>query len=484
MIEGRAHPSLRVGDILWVALAAAFLGIRVSAAIQLPVAGAELSTLSGAWQEWSAQSDARYQGTLVQALSSPLLGLVSDAWLPRLLVLGAAAPVPLCLWLARRSLGEPVALVFLLLIAVDPAAVLMESTATAAAFDTTISIALLAAILRGNRSAFVWGALGFLVAAGGVAPAVLAGSAAVLALTRTRSVDPRRVTSFAAGAVLAVSILSLTASDVSLRVPPLDLLNAGLEEEWAGANVVVLAVLYEFPIVMGGIAAASFFAARRMSRIGTAGPEQWLLSWAAGGGLLWLAAGGAHDPSLLLTLTLPLSGLLATGLVGLLSAIPAETRATPRFSAALTLALLTAAGAAIELSGTFAVARGAHNESLISPRESASTRSLREHVLRLAAESPGGIVVHPDLEAALVWPLRESETLTVSSVVPRGDAVVVWPREAARPEGYEDSGGVWFIVRTISAPSGSPGEIVHWFRQRNQLETNGIGVRVYTGAAP
>lgn len=472
------------GDLIWLGLAAIYLGFRISAAVQLPVAGAELSTLAGAWQESLGLSDGRYEGTLLQTISSPLLALESEAWLPRLVVLGVSGIVPLSLWLVRRELGEPAALAFLALVAVDPAAILMGSTGAGAAFDTSVSLAVLAASLRGVRNPLIWGLLGVFAASGGAGPVILLASAAALALMRGDPLDRRLVAGCAIGAALGVTFVSLVAPEGSLRVPPFRLVDAGLTEEWAGAGALQLAALYELPIVLGGTAAAAHIAARLAAGSRTGRSERLLLVWAAGAALLWLAAGSARDPSLVLALTLPLCGLLAAGLARLPAAIASEPRLPRRRAAALALVVLLAAGTAVQLSGAFAVARGAHNESLISPWESASARSLREHVLRLAADSPGGIVVHPDLRAAVVWPFRESATLTVSSTVPRGDAVVVWPREALPPQGYEDSGGIWFLTRTVAPPGGSPGDVIHWFRQRNRIETSGTAVRVYTGSTP
>ena len=473
-----------LGSIAWALVSLMFVGSRLSTAIQVPVSGAELSSLAGAWQETLGVADPRFMGSLFQSITSLLLTVNDGAALPRAIAVVASSTIPVGLFLIRRQLGEAAALTALFILAIDPVAVLMGSTASSAALDLAVSVWLLVAMLNGVKHPLLWGVLGLGVVCGGPTPVILAASFGALRLLQRSGVDRAAIAAFAVGGLAGAGLLSVLFGPTELRIPSLDILQAGLTARWAGANVLELTVLYELPVLLVGSAASAHLLARWLIVRDASDAEKLLLVWAAAGGLYWAIALGAADPSPVLALALPLAAVIGSLGPRVLASLSeaTETRKFPAISWALIP--VSAASVLLLLSGTFAVARGAPNEVLTVPADSASAHALRDHVLALAPANSGGIIVHPDLRAQLTWPMRSSVPLVVSSRVTRGDAVVIWPADETAPEGYSETSGSWLVVREVSAPTNDLGQIASWFRERNRHITGGIAARVYTGVTP
>lgn len=326
-----AVPSdLGVDDLLWVGAAALFIGLRVAAAVNFPVAGAELDHLSGAWRASLGLDDDRFVPTLFQSLSALLLKFdASETW-PRVLALAGASTVPAALWCLRGRLGDGGSLLALLFLAFDPAGILATSTASALAWDVPIAVWAVVALMHGwpNRrlARGVAAALGFFVFSAGPIPLALAGGLVALNVAGRAGIRnapaPRLLRdrldygALAAGGAVAILAASFRwgLGAQELVVPPFDLFSRASEAAWSNPGGDIL-VLYELPLVLVGLGALGVVLWEWwLSRIAGALPAL-LAGWAITG-LLW--AGFAipdHNPFALVAATTPLCLLLGHGTI-------------------------------------------------------------------------------------------------------------------------------------------------------------------------
>jgi hypothetical protein len=524
--------TVSLGAALWVGAAALFIGLRVAAVLNLPVAGAELEHLSGAWQASIGVNDGRFVPTFFQALSALLLQ-VSDSEMPsRWLALAATASIPVAVYLLRGILGQAGALIALTLLAVDVPGLMLGSTASAMGFDVAATAWLAVLLLRGSSSPAVWAAAG--VAAGGTGPLALPLLGAAVAVNARRgSAGANGVTlgAFALGAAAAI-IACTTRFGLGLEglvLPPFDLLAAGFSDNWLTISGAEAMVLYALPLVIGGVAATTLLAADTWRMEGER--PMLLVAWVAVAGGWFVIGSTANSTVALAALTLPICLVLGPALarsveaaseadwrpaawalpVGLAGlgiglaflaqwAVAEDVGSSAEVAGAL-LASLIGAGALALLartrgstatvlpaalllavpwgaSGAFHLAFGPGGEPLASPYSPAQARELRDDALEIAA-GRGPVAVHPSLSSALTWPFRDSGTILVTSRVPESARVLIWPADEPFPEELKRLSGNWALTRDVPPPTDGFLAYLHWYLDRNRLADRPLAVAVY-----
>ena len=529
-------PTVSVAAIAWVVVVALFILLRVGLVWRAPVGGAELEHLSGAWQARIGVEDDRYVPTLYQAVTALTLGWTESEQPARALALAGALTIPLALFMLRRQLGEGGALLALLLLALDPAGIVLGVTATAAAWDAVVAVWLVVALVAGRSPPWSWLPIAFLVATAG--PLCLT---VVLAATVSAALHRHRPTREAllwgtAGAALGVLLTSLQfgVDADGLRVAAFSLFAAGFDESWSTLTVAELAALYGLPLLVGGAAAVTWLAVQLRDEGRSPTPMETLSLGVAGIAMVWfLVALPTHSPfplaastfasclllgpalarlarrlmaltwrreSWLLLLALALvaivcyvlsdwarqghvggafeRALLVVAGIGAVTAL--ATLATYRESLPLTLLAPVAIGGVLLLAGSSGIALSAAGEPLPEPTSPSSARAIRDVALS-ANTSGGSIVVHERYREAFTWPFRDSGTLVLASKVPAGAGVVVWPADAPPPEGFVALDGRWVFERALDAPDGFLA-FVHWFAERNSLDQRLEIVAVYVRA--
>ncbi|MCY3602871.1 MAG: hypothetical protein OXH12_07305 [Chloroflexi bacterium] len=529
-------PTVSVAAIAWVVVVALFILLRVGLVWRAPVGGAELEHLSGAWQARIGVEDDRYVPTLYQAVTALTLGWTESEQPARALALAGALTTPLALFMLRRQLGEGGALLALLLLALDPAGIVLGVTATAAAWDSAIAVWLVVALVAGRPPPWVWLLITFLVATAGPLSVIVA-----LAATTSAALHRQRPTREAflwgtAGAALGVLLTSLQfgVDADGLRIAAFSLFAAGFDESWSTLTVAELAALYGLPLLVGGAAAVAWLAVQLRDEGRSPTPMETLSLGVAGIAMVWfLVALPTHSPFPLAAATFAsclllgpalarLAGrlmaitwrreswllLLALALVAIVcyvlsdwarqghaggaferallvvAGIGAVTAlgllATYRESWPLTVLGPVAIGGVLLLAGSSGIALSAAGEPLPGPTSPSSARAIRDVALS-ANTSGGSIVVHERYREALTWPFRSSGTLVLASNVPAGAGVVVWPADAPPPEGFVALDGRWVLERAIDGPDGFLA-FVHWFAERNSLDQRLEIVAVYVRA--
>ena len=531
----REPPAVSVAAIAWFTVTALFLLLRLGPVWRAPVGGAELLHLSGAWQASIGVEDARFVPSLFQAVSALTL-VWTDSEIPaRALAYAATATIPLALYLLRRPLGRAGALLALLFLAVNGAAIGLGSTAAAVAWDQPIAVWLAVLLLAVRPPPWAWLPAAFLAATAGplVLPLVLAAAALALSTGTGRAWVP--LAWGGGGAALAILLTSLSygfGAGIGFRIAPVDLFAASFDEAWSTANGAALVALYGLPIVVAGVAAAALAAYRlRRREEPFEGPLPLLIAW-FGVALLWmLVALGSHASAALVAVSLPASLLLGpavaaasgplvrarwreaslllpaaaglsavsafvladwgrTGGVGglrdqLLVALPLilavaalALLAARRETAPVLLAPALALGGLIALSGASGVVLSGAGEPLPSPQSPGIARDLRD--LAIDARADGGlVVVHDGYRDAVTWAFRDSGTIVFATRVPPDAVFLVWPPEAPAPNGLVPVEGRWFLERSLRAPDGFL-DYIRWLGDRQSLLTERLEVAVYT----
>ncbi len=513
----RRAPAVSVAALAWVAAAAVFALMRVGLAWNAPVGGLELDHLSGAWLASLSIADDRYAPTLFQALTALTLNWTDSEVPARALALAGTLTIPFALYRLRHALGEAGALLALLLLALDPAGILLGATASAVAWDAAVALWLVVA-LAGGRAPPPWGraVLAFLVLTAGPLPLPFLAAAALLNARRlsVRALGPMALG--AAAGLLATSLRFGLGGD-GVLVPSFALFAESFGASGA-ANGAELAALYGLPLLTGGAVAAVWLGVR--VRRGGHGPPpvETLVAGAFGVAVLWLLlalgsasplplAAAALASSLLLgpalariagalrdarwregRVLLPLAlglaavacfqlaawgraggpggaygqALVASSLVLALAAL--AFLAVRRETRPPTLVPVLVAGGVLLLAGASGAAFNADREPLSGPVRPAL---VREAALEAAA---GGLVVaHPRYREALAWSFRDSGVLLLASRVPPNAAAVVWPPDEAAPDGFVPLEGRWIVERAVHPPGDFLGW-VHWLGDRGGLE--------------
>ena len=530
--------AVSVAAIAWVLVVVLFVLLRVGLVWRAPVGGAELAHLSGAWQARIGVEDSRYVPTLFQAVTALTLGWTESEAPARALAFAGTLTIPLALFMLRRPLGEGGALLALLLLALDPAGIVLGVTATAAAWDAAIAVWLVVALLASRPPPWGWLLLAFLVTTAGplTLPVVLA--AVVIAAIRGERPTTEALVWGAVGAVLGVLLTSLqfgVGAD-GIRIAPLLLFVAGFEEPWSTLTVAQLAALYGMPLLVGGAAAGLWLVVHLRAQRRFPTPAAALALGMAGLSLIWFLlalpttspfplAAATFFSSLLLGPALARTAsylmtarwrrqdyllLLALGLAALALFVLSDWAREGRLGGAderllvaipvffgliavsfLALALLSAyreelplalipvlaAGGLLLLAGASGIALSAAGEPLPGPVSPASARSIRDVALDATA-SRGSAVIHARYRDELAWPFRGSPAFVLSGQVPAGAGVAIWPADIAPPEGFVPLEGRWVIERSIRGPDGFL-EVVRWFTERNSLEQHLEIVAIY-----
>ncbi len=536
----RLAPAVSLAAVAWILVVALFILLRVGLVWRAPVGGAELDHLAGAWQAGAGVGDERYVPTLYQSAVSLTLNWTESERPARLLALAGTLTIPLALFLLRRSLGEGGALFALLLLTLDPLGLVLGVTATAAAWDSAIALWLVIALVASRPPPWGWLLLAFLTATSGpiTLPVVLA--AIVVAARRRERPSTAALAWGALGALLGLALASVQfglGAD-GLRIPPVILFVTGFEETWSTLSVAALAPLYALPLLVGGVAAAGWLAAkRRAAGEPPTAAERLVLATAAFAFLWFLVALPTHSPFPLAAAALfscvllgpalahaagsllsskwewglqtglvlfvfalaaialfALSGwaalerindhervLIAMSLFAIFATVSSLALSPfPWFPERLPLALLPilAAGGVLLLAGVSGVALSAAGEPLPGPVSPASARAIRDAAIERTP--PGGaIVIHARYREALTWPFRDSPGLVLSSGAVGSDAsVVIWPLEAPPPEGFTALEGRWALDRAFQPPDGFFA-LVRWFAERNSLAQEQELVAIY-----
>ena len=524
----RDRPTISVGTIAWAAVVVLFILLRVGVIWRAPVGGAELAHLSGAWQARIGVEDERYVPTLYQAVSALTLGWSESEVPARSLAFAATLTIPLALFLLRRQLGEGGALLALLLLALDPAGIILGVTATASAWDSAIAVWLVVALVGSRPPPWGWAPIAFLVATSGplTLPVVLA-AVAIAAWRRARP-DPEALIWGLLGTALGLFLTTLQfgVGAEGLRIAPVRLFVTSFDEAWSTLTVAQLAPLYGLPLLAGGAVAGAWMVLRLRAERRVPTPPKALLPGAAALAFGWfLLALPTTSPFALAAATFYASFLLGPALARAISfLISADWRphgyllaitfgliaigffvlsdwgregriggadervlvAIPVFFGLMALSVLALAlvsslreelplallptlvgGGLLLLAGASGVALSAAGEPLPGPTSPPAARAVRDIAVDAAA-SRGHIVIHERYREQLTWPFRASPEVVLASQVPADAGVVIWPIEAPPPEGFVALEGRWVLERSLAGPT-SVLEAIHWFGQRNSL---------------
>ena len=520
--------TVSIGAIAWAVVVLLFILLRVGVIWRAPVGGAELAHLSGAWQAQIGVADERYVPTFYQAVSALTLGWNESEVPARSLAFAATLTIPLALFLLRRSLGNGGALLALLLLAFDPAGIVLGVTATASAWDSAIAVWLVVALVASRPPPWGWTLIAFLVATSGPLTLPLVFAAVGVAVWRRAQPDLEALIWGLLGTALGLFLTSLqfgVGAD-GLRIAPIQLFVAGFDEAWSTLTVAQLAPLYGLPVLAGGAVASAWMVLRMRARGRVPTPTEALLLAAAGLAFVWfllalpttspfpLAAATFYASFILGPALVRVAGLLmatdwrphgyllaiAFGLIAVgffvLSDWGREDRiggdlervlvAIPVFFGLMALSVLALAlvsslreelplallptlvgGGLLLLAGTSGVTLSAAGEPLPGPVSPPTARAIRDVALDAAA-SHGQIVVHERFREQLIWAFRASPEVVLASEVPLDAGVVVWPLEEPPPEGFVALEGRWVLERSLAGPT-SVLEAIHWFSQRNSL---------------
>ncbi len=530
--------TLRADVLAWLGLSAAFMLLRLGTIWHASVGGPELDGLSGAWQARVGVADERFIPTLFQAIVALLLHW-SDSEIPgRILAFLATATIPGAIYCLRVRLGEAGALLALIFLALDGPGIALGTSASAMGFDLALVTWLAVAIERRTLPTWAWAVAAFLLVTAGPLPLLLLlGWGAV---TLARREYPRPEIAVWAGVGVVAGVLAATFQfglglDGGLRVPPLDLFAASFDRPWATASTLEIAVLYVLPIVVAGIASAAAILVHRVRDGDYETFELTLLAW-AGIALSWFIFSAASEsPVPVTSLTLPLAILAGPGVVRAWQAmLDADWRnarylvplalfvalvavsfmldwarndkagdSTEKTIVALLLVLAVLSlglvawnrqaspsllvpalvvGAFPFVSGGLGIAFSSAGEPLPSPVSTQQARELRSNALQLARENDGLIVVHPDFREEMTWSFRDSGDIILASRAPADAAVLVWPADAPRPDGFNSLDGEWSFLRKPVPPTANWLQYLRWFTNRNVLAHTQDPVVVYVKA--
>ncbi len=522
------------GQLIWFLLGTVFIGIRLAGLLSLPIGGAELDSLSGAWQAHAGNADDRFVPTLFQALTSWSFSLTTSEMPARLLALAASCSIPFAVWRLRPTFGETGAMTALLVLAIEPFSVLLGATAWVGAFDMALVLWLMVMANEDGLPDWSYGIAGFATATAGpiVLPAVV-GFAAVRLFQQ--DYPPRdRILWTAGGAVLG-GLIAATGFGHGFQdptLPPIAAFARGFDAPWSTESTGSLFALYGFPILGLGVLAGAFHAYEcwRDERW----PQESVSLFAVGGlSLAWLVVSwGSSNPAPLAAAAIPaalLTGKVAPSVFEQFGRV-AWTYAAPAVAGFTFLALVAGAfvvdwarigqvggtrdkliviglsiamlafaglllssrrtapalvapfaGAALLLamSGSANVAFGGPTEPLPSPISAVQGREIREIALMAREEQGGLIVVHSDFENESTWAMRDSGTVVYASRVPADATAVIWPVTLPAPDGFAVVEGQWSFEEIRNGPDGDFLKYLRWLTNRNILKNGSVPLAVY-----
>ncbi len=525
--------------LVGVVVAAAFLLLRLGLIWQAPVGGEELRSLSGAWQAAAGNSDSRFIPTFFQALAALLLKIDDTEALPRLLAFAAIATVPLAFHLLRPALGTAAALVALLLFAFDAPAIYTGVAATTSGFDLPLLAWALLLLMREDfreRMPFwSYAPLGFLFATAGalVLPLLFALVVTDSTAAWRRRPSPERI-ALGVGALvgLACANIGFGFGADGFVIPPVAAFIDTFGLPLATLTAADVVIVYTWPLLIAGLV-GGFLLLRERQSLSRA--EWILLAW-FGFALAWLVAAAGENTVLpVAALSLPLALVAAPAILGGISAareadwnvsrlaIPvgvvlivvatayvadwgrnnmagngAEVARVIALYAAGVAALSVASvearsrgalvvpalgiGAVVVAIGAMGVALSAVDEPIPSPVSPRNAHVLRDLALETRAADGGEIVVHPDFQDDIVWPLRDSGDILIASRVPDDASIVLWPIDMAEPDGFVTVEGDWSLLDRPAAPTSGWLQFVRWYVDRNSLSVSHTRLAVYIRA--
>ena len=531
--------TLGLGSLIWITAGLVFALMRLGPIWQAAVGGAELLHLAGSWQASVGLHDDRFVPTLFQAITA-LLFHASDSEIPaRIIAYGATLTIPCAIYRLRKTIGEPAALLALIVLAFEPLSIDVGSSASAMGFDLAISAWLFVLLAEGKTPRpGVVAAAAFLVTTSGpvVLPLVLA--ALLVAMFRHLKTPVATIRECAIGVVVGVAVTSVAygVGPVTLRIAPFDLFAASFDQPWATPATWQVLALYSGSLVIGAAVAGVVYVRRFSLGIAT-GP--WLIlvvGWTAAAAA-WVAVGSqAHTVAAAAALTLPaailvgialnealpamlradwsrarfllpaalLAGLIATNFVidwarmdrvgdfreesivtllclvavAAIAAVAMDRRGRPTLLAvALSVAMLPT------LSGAFGIGLSSVDEPVPSPRATAQGRQLRDIALDTIARQGGIISIHPRIEAAATWPFRDSGDVEIASTPGAEATFVLWPAGLEPPAGFVPLEGTWALTESVRPPTRDFLRYLRWVTDRNTLVITPAGVNVYLKAS-
>ncbi|MEX0783261.1 MAG: hypothetical protein WD557_11465 [Dehalococcoidia bacterium] len=526
--------AVSIETLAWIAVGAIFLGIRLWPIWQMPVGGAELVHLSGAWNASIGVEDDRYVPTLFQALTALSFAFTTSEVPARLLAFLATATIPLALFMLRPLLGTGGALIALGILAFDAVGVVAGVGAGAMGFDLAIAAWLFVLLTRADVPPWAWAAAAFAVTTGGPIALPLVVAAAATTLLRAERPPWRSLTWPAAGIVAGIALTTLRPGlgPDGLTIAPTALFVDGFEQRWSTADGLGLFILASWPVVVGGLLAAAWrvYDAWRLNELDR--DEMLLLLWTAFALGWFVTALPSHDPTPLAALALPSALLLGPGLVrgfaavrdadwtytqylipfaaialsiavfyvgdwakldrvgntsdklvvtGLMLATLAALAVAllDRWSAPTVLTLLVPLAAVPLVVATATIAFRAGDAPLPSPLSPVQARELRDIALQSVGDDGGSIVIHPDFDDALTWPFRDSGTVVVASRIPEDAGFVLWPGEGAPPDGFAPLEGDWALLHEVDSPATGFLKFMRWYTDRYSLAITSEPVAVY-----
>lgn len=545
-VIGEPRPPARPGPgnvpvhaIAWAIAAALFGGVRLAGVLSIPVFGAEIDGLAGAWQAHAGNTDARFAATFFQAVMTLLFDWSTSEVPPRALAFLASATIPLGVYRLRPVLGEGGALAALLVLAIDAPGIAFGTTATASGFDLALTVWLMVLLFERNAPLWAWGTAGFLAASSGPVWLPLAAGVGAVRLFR-QDYPSRPVAAVAAGG----AVIGLIAASLrfglgwdGLRIPPLDLFAAGFDQGWSTESTGYLAVIYLAPAILGalGVVAWEAYAAAGGARMTASRFE--MFAWTGVAGAWLVAAAGEHTPVPLAALSLALAFVLGPAVARAVSALWDADWAQARYAVPAILGALAIAAmfllqwartgragdggeqlavggmmvvvaactvwlamdrgsrpalllpAAIVLllpavAGLSGVAFGSPNEPLLSPVSPLQAREIRDIVVGARAEQGGLIAVHPRFEELVTWPFRDSGELVIASGDVPEAVVIIWPDDLPAPQGYSTLDGRWTVQEERRGPDAGVLDYLRWLANRNTLPVGRVPVIVYLKAEP
>lgn len=539
-IIGVSRPATReisVGSLLWLGLGSGFVLLRLAGLLSIPVGGAELDSLSGAWQAHAGHTDSRFVPTLFQGVTAASFSFTNSEVPARILALLASLSVPFALHRLRLSFGDVAMLAALLLLALDPGAILFGSTATASGLDVAAVLWLLVLAREERTAPWLYGIAAFVGATcGGIVLPLVVG---VAALRLVQQDYPGRVTAgwAAGGAILGVAAASLGFGFGwdGPTISPIAAFGAGFDNDWSSEHTRYLALLYSLPLILGALGAIAAQVYRGWRDDDRSGLELPLYTW-FGAAMLWLiAASGSHDPSPLAAVAIPAAliiGLEVPGIVTMFQRVDWRYAAGVLGGMLLCLGVIEAyvvdwarvnrpgstddklivtgvaiavlacfgllfssrrtfgaavvppafVGALLLVSGASGVAFGGPNEPLPSPAATAQGDEIRTIVQSARKEKGGQIVVHPSFEQSMTWALRDTSGVVVANRIPGDATAVVWPVTEAAPEGYAVVEGQWSFTEIRRGPDGGFLTYLRWLSNRNSLKNAAAPLAVYLKA--
>lgn len=529
--------TIRISTLAWAGCTLLFLLLRIGPVWRAPVSGAELIHVSGAWQAHLGIADSRFVPTLFQAITALTFTWTVSEVPARIIAFAAMATIPGAIYLLRHRLGEPGALLTLLLLAFDAPGLLLGSQASALGFDLPLSLWVFVLMTRRPRQQW-WAPLAalFIAVSGPLTlPLVFGWTAAWL--WRREYPKPRQAAIAVAAAVGGILLTSLRfgLGWDHLVVAPFQLFADGYDQLWSTATVMDTFLIYSWPLLVAAAVA-----------LGVAGPRRWPLprldvhdqvlgAWAAGSFAWMLSSSQSHTIVPLVSLTTASAIFLgpalargiaamvradwitgrfvipACGFVGLLAVAIAINWArlgyaptSQRVFIVLLIALigagvatvaavprarpaLVACGAAALLplfAGTIGVALSVNEAPLLSPSSPTQARELRDIALQKAADRHGLIVVHTGFADGVTWPFRDSGTLVVATRIPADAVVAIWPAELPKPDGMDPLEGDWALIEEVDPPSSSFLAYLHWLIDRHSVKSSPMQIAVYVRTQP